>query len=158
MPRRLWIALLLLTSCGSVVRRHSTPAIVPNEIFHHPSILHDSSVPRDQMTLWGVKLGDPESAIASRRILDTGREGWIKCRDGSRYRIQDDVVATLGVWDPKILARLDIKSPAQIEARFGKPDKIDDADPVMIYRYVGGKISVLWNKQEGQINAVNVSR
>lgn len=158
MTRRLWIALLFLTSCGSVVRRHSTPAIAPNEIFHNPAILYDSSVPREQMTLWGIKLGDPDSSIPRARVLDTGREGWIKCHDGSRYRVQDGVVVVLGVWDPRIIERLNITSPDQIEARFGKPDKIDNADPVMIYRYVGGRISVLWNKTEGQVNAVNISR
>ena len=111
-----------------------------------------------RMALWGVHLGDPQSVIATARILDTGKEGWIKCWDGCRYRVQEGAVVTLGVWDPKVIEKLDIDSPSKIQARFGKPDKVDEADPVTIYRYAGGKISILWNKQEVQVDAVNISK
>src|SRR4051794_34643337 len=119
MLRRSWIVLLLLASCASMSRSRAKPPGSPEEIYYNPSILFDGSVSRQRMALWGVHLGDSESAIAKTRILDTGKEGWIKCWDGSRYRVEQGVVVTLGVWDPQVIAKLGIESPAQIEARFG---------------------------------------
>lgn len=148
--------MLLLCSCATM--RRAEP-YSPTDIASNPAILHDGSVPRDQMTLRGVRLGDPKSAIFASRIDDpNGKGGWIICTDGSRYRIESDIVATLGLWDVKALSRLNISSPADIEARFGKPEAVEDAGLAFIYRYAGGKVSVIWNKAEAQINAVNVSR
>jgi hypothetical protein len=130
----------------------------PTEIASNPAMLYDNSVPREEMTLRGVRLGDPQSAIRSTRILKQGDGGWIVCRDGARYQITDGNVATLGVWDRKILDKLDLKSPADIESRFGKPDSKDDLKDVVIYHFRSGKVAVIWNDFEKQVNAVNVSR
>ncbi|HVT89217.1 MAG TPA: hypothetical protein VHD56_10225 [Tepidisphaeraceae bacterium] len=132
---------------------HST-----NEITANPAILYDHSIPIDQMKLKGVGFGDGEAAISDRRVMDRGMNGWIMCRDGCRYRVDGGAVVVLGVWDASIIEKLRIESPADIEARFGKAEKVEDADPVQIYRYNGGKVSVLWNKQEKQVNAVNLTR
>ena len=126
-----------------------------NEIADHPTILYDHSVPREQMLLHGVKLGDGQSAIATSRI-DHTRDNWIVCDDKSRYRIADGRVVALGVWDDRILAQLNIHSPADIEARFGKPEKTDQTQDIFIDYYDSGHLTVIWNKFEGQINAVNV--
>jgi hypothetical protein len=147
-------ALILLASCATL---HPRAAHVPqaNEIADNPAILYDHTISPQQMTLRGIKLGDSQSAIPSNNI-DHERDGWIVCDDRARYRIENGVVATLGVWDNRILNKLNIHSSADIEARFGNAEKIDDLTEIAIYRYDGGRISVIWDKSEGQIDAVNV--
>jgi predicted AlkP superfamily pyrophosphatase or phosphodiesterase len=125
------------------------------EIADNPQVLYDHTIPVQGMSLHGIKLGDPSSAIATWRV-DHERDNWIVCDDGSRYRIEDKKIATLGVWDNRILSKLDIHSPDDIAARFGKPEKTDQIKDIYMYRYDDGRITVIWNKFEGQIDAVNV--
>jgi hypothetical protein len=150
-------AVLLLASCGGL-HHETAQSYSPSEIADNPAMLYDNSVPREEMTLRGVRLGDPQAAIRSTRILKQADAGWIVCRDGARYQITDGSVATLGVWDRKILDQLDLKTPADIESRFGKPDSKDDLKDVVIYHFRSGKVAVIWNNFEKQVNAVNVSR
>lgn len=151
------IFLLFLYGCASLTS-HSTPPSTRAEIFHHPAILQDRSVSPDEMLLWSVKLGDPQNVIAESRISHRAEGGWIICDDGSRYRIVDGSVATLGVWNRHVIDSFNVKSTTDLEAQFGKPESVVDAEPLKIYRYAGGRMSVLWNEREGQINAVNISR
>jgi hypothetical protein len=148
------LSLVLLASCAML---HPRAAHVPqpSEIADHPAILYDRTIPTTQMTLHGIRLGDPRSAIPAWRI-DHERDNWIVCDDSSRYRIENNVVAALGVWDNRILYKLNIHSPADIEARFGKPDKTESVKEIVIDHYDAGRIDVIWNSFEGQINAVNV--
>jgi hypothetical protein len=141
-----------------MLRRDAGPAHSPNEITGNPAMLYDGSVPREEMTLRGVRLGDSRSAISATRIIREADGGWIVCRDGARYQISDGVVTVLGVWDRQTLDQLGIKAPADIEARFGKSDSTDDLKDIVIYHFKSGKISVIWNGFEKQLNAVNVSR
>jgi hypothetical protein len=149
--------LFLLASCAAT--HHAAPKQrLANEIADHPQILLDGSVPLDEMTLKGVKLGDAESAIAESRIEKRSDAGWVVCNDGTRYRVADGSVITLGAWDPAILEPLKLTSPADIEKRLGQPDSTDDVAPVVIYHFKKGRLSVLWNTFEKQLNAVNVSK
>jgi hypothetical protein len=150
----MFFAMLLVTSCTMM---HPRAAHVPqaNEIADNPAILYDHTIPPQQMTLRGIKLGDAQSAIANNRI-NYQRDDWIVCDDRARYRIDNGSVTALGVWDNRILNKLNITSPADIEARFGKPEKTDDVKDIVIYRYDDGCITVIWNKFEGQVDAVNV--
>lgn len=155
------LSVLFLCACAAL---HQTKAPAPHvsnpfEITDHPAILYDGSVPRWEMTLRGVKLNDPRSAIAMSRIDYEAQGHWIVCRDGCRYRLDDkDNVSILGVWDRQVIDTLKLGSPDEIQQRFGKPQSTDDAGQVQIYRYSGGHISVLWNGLEKQTNAINISR
>jgi hypothetical protein len=147
----------LLASCAAqppAVQRE----LLPNEIADHPQILFDGSVPLDAMTLRGVKLGDAGSAIDEKRIEKRADAGWIVCNDGARYRVADDKVITLAAWDTAILKRLNLKTPEDIELRFGKAESSEDVAPVIIYYFRSGRVSVLWNTFEKQVNAVNVAK
>jgi hypothetical protein len=159
-------ALLLVASCGAPPKAESPERTGAGdasitEIADNPGILNKRPLPREQISLRGVKLGDPESAIRESRIIKRAAEGnWTICRDGARYRIDEGnaTVVTLGVWDPAILRKLNINSPADIESRFGKPESTDQVEPITIYRYDEGHLSVLWNNRENQLNAVNVAK
>jgi hypothetical protein len=152
----LFLGALILAGCGQFTRFDYPHT--PTEITDHPEILYNNTVPRAEMAYMGVKLGDPGFSIRRERVLREGDAGWFVCRDGARYRAEDKTVVTLGVWDNHTIERLNIQSPGDIEKKFGKPQRTEDIPELLIYYYDGGKTSVLWNKQEGQLNAVNVSR
>jgi hypothetical protein len=149
------LGMVLCASCGEFTR-YDFPH-TPTEITDHPEILHNNTVPRHEMAYMGVKLRDPGFSIRKERVSREGDAGWVVCREGARYRLEDKAVVTLGVWDNRTLERLYLASPADIEKKFGKPERVDETPELLVYRYSGGKISVLWNKQESQVNAVNVS-
>lgn len=153
-----WISMLGLVCSCAVTQPRSTPARVEGELFYDPAPLTSPQFDPSGVRLWGVKLGDPVSVIPASRIRTEGAQGWIWCRDGSRYRIQEGVVVALGLWNQESISRLNIASPTDIEARFGKTTTIDQADPLRIYRYHGGKLAVVWNDREKLVNAINISR
>ena len=148
---------LLLCSC-TVTRPRSSAPVSDDELLHHPQVLLNPSFSPDQVRLWGVSIGDPVSAITPERIRDHGGQGWIWCRDGCRYRVQDGVIVALGLWDRSAIDKLNLTSPAEIEARFGPTSTIDLAEPLRIYRYHQGRLAVIWNDREQQVNAINISR
>jgi hypothetical protein len=150
------LALLIVGGCGEFTR-YDFPH-TPTEITDHPEILYNKTVELKDMAYMGVKLSDPGFAVRKERVLRESEGGWVVCRDGARYRLEDKTVATLGVWDNRTIERLYLETPGAIEQKFGKPERIEDTPELVIHYYNGGKISVLWNKQEKQVNAVNVSR
>lgn len=153
------LALLSLMFCScTITQPHSRPAQVEGELYHDPQAVFSPDFQPENARLWNIKLGDPESAIPASRILSHNVQGWIRCRDGSRYRIDQGIVVTLGIWDPRVLARLNLTSPEKIEEKFGPTSTIDLAEPLKIYRYRNGKLAVLWNEQEKLVNAINISK
>ena len=106
--------------------------------------------------LHGIKIGDSESAISESHIENRGKAGWIVCDNRARYRIEAGKIATLGVWDPRILNKLNLHSQADIESRFGKPQSIDAVAPLQIYHYNNGRTDVLWDKLEEHVDAINI--
>jgi hypothetical protein len=148
---------MLLSSC-SVLHPRSAHIPQPNEITDNPAMLYNNTVPREQMTLRGVRLGDPRSAILRSRIVKESDGGWIVCDDGARYRVEKDAVNALAVWDRKALDQLQIHSREDINARFGKEESIGDGGTIFVYRYAGGHLTVIWNQFEHQVDAVNVSQ
>lgn len=153
-----WILPLgLLCSCA-VTQPRSAPARVEGELFYDPQPLLARPFDPSTLQLWGVKLGDPVTVIPASRIRTEGAQGWIWCRDGSRYRAQDGVIVALGLWNQESISKLNITSTQDIEARFGSTTTIDLVEPLRIYRYHGGKLAVIWNDREKQVNAINISR
>ena len=146
---------MFLTSCA-VQHPRAAHESHPNEIADNPAILYDGTVPREQLTLHAIKLGDSETAIAESHIENHGTAGWIVCDNRARYRIENGKIVTLGVWDPRILNKLNIHSPADIETHFGKPQSIDTANPLLIYNYDSGHITVLWDTTEEHVDAINI--
>jgi hypothetical protein len=147
---------LILASCGEFTR-YDYPH-TPAEITDHPEILYNNTIDRKDVSYMGVKLGDPGFSIRKERVNHDSPGGWYVCRDGARYRVEDKTVVTLGVWDTNTIERLALSSPGDIEKKFGKPERVEDTPELLIHYYNGGKTSVLWNKQENQVNAVNVSK
>lgn len=149
--------LALLCSC-SAMKPRSGPPKVEGELVYNPELLTDRAFSPTSVSVWGVKLGDPASVIPKSRINQEGTQGWLWCRDGSRYRIADGVVVAMGLWDQSAINRLNLTSPDQIVAKFGETKSIDISDPLRVYRYHDGKLAVIWNDREARVNAINISR
>ena len=147
-------------SCASKRAESSSSATQPSEtieILRHPEILIDGSVAPSDMTLNGVRLGQPESEIPEQLILERKEAGWILAREDCRYRVLDGRVVTLGVWNDRALEKLQIRTRDDLAARFGPPSSVDDLNEIQIYRYDERKLTAIWNEAEGELNAVNVS-
>jgi hypothetical protein len=145
--------LLMLSSCAMF---HSRETLHSNEIADYPAILYNHSLPPDEMTLRGIKLGDPESAIPIGSIENRATDGWIVCYNRARYRIENGKIATLGVWDSRIIDQLNVPLIEDIEIRFGKADKIEPVNPLLVYHYDERHMTVLWNQFETKVDAVNI--
>jgi hypothetical protein len=149
------LVLLLLTS-GCAVPRAPVGGDAPLEISRHPEVLFDQPSRWQEMSLYGRRLGDDAAAIPEREIRQRTDGGWIVARNGCRYRVQEGKITSLGVWDPRILDRLNLRSRDAIDARFGKPESVEEVDRFHIYTYAGGHVRVIWNNVEKRVTAINV--
>jgi hypothetical protein len=162
MVRHLTLGLLLLGLVGCI--RHErddgpVPIASPHELVENPRVLLRPDAPIEQLSLRGIRLGDDESNIPSRRVLEKNQYGWISTRDGCRYRILDGKVVTLGLWDKKSLELLGVTKEEEIEPAFGKPERRWQLSPSnFVYHYQDGKKRAIWNTFENRLTTVNVGR
>jgi hypothetical protein len=131
-----------------------TPAEL--EISKDPTVVYSNSDQWRSMQLYGIGLGAPEAQLPRKKIRNRNDAGWVEMRNGARYLVKGGKVAGLGVWDQKILSKLAIKSPNDIELKFGKPESVDDLGKEQIYRYQGNHLRVMWNNFERRVTTVNV--
>ena len=157
----LTIVLVLLTGCAASHHDEAdattAPALSPLEISRDPSILYEHTGQWREMSLNGIHLGDDASEIPQKQVRERTGAGWIISRDRCRYRADEGKIITLGVWDPQVLERLNIRTPHDIELRFGRPEKKEEVERFIFYYYAGGHVRVLWNNTETRVSAVNVS-
>ena len=154
------LLIVLVTFCGCAVTKPAEPAASPFEVSTNPRILADYATPIEKMTLRGVALGSPRSAIRPNRILSEDPNGWIICRDACRYRVLNDKVVTLGAWDQQALGQLGVNDEADIEALFGKAEAVDRVDTVStkmtIYRFANGQRRASWDRILNRLSTVNI--
>jgi hypothetical protein len=148
------IGVLIVGGCASGDKpAYSTS---PLEISSDPTILYRSRDSWREMTLGGIRIGDPESSLPTSKVRQRTDSGWIIMRDGSRYRVKDGRIIGLGVWREDLLAKLQIDSPRDIPARFGKPDQKTEFTKEQIYHYQQEHIHIVWNSFENRLNTVNI--
>src|SRR5215208_6737309 len=101
------------------------------EVTTHPQVLYDPAVSPVEFTVYGIKIGDPESAIpAADRMGKPDESGWVGFRGRSNvFRIENGKVQNMSVTDPQVLAKLDMKSEAELTQKFGKDDKTQQFGP-----------------------------
>jgi hypothetical protein len=147
--------LFVASSC-----RHAAPVESHGEmeIARDPAILYAKSDRWMNMRLYEVALGDDASELLRQRIVGHNDAGWVRLRNGARYLIANGRVQGLGVWDQRLLSQLAINSPADVESKFGKPQRVDDLGKETIYRYQDDHLRVMWNEFERRVTTVNVVR
>jgi hypothetical protein len=129
------------------------------EITDDPRIVFDQSTPLERLTLRGIGLGDDESNIPVRKIRDRQPNGWIVAQDLCRYRIVGGKVVTLGLWDGRILARLEVEKEEDVARIFGEPEKkLELTHNVITFHYRDGLVRLVWHRFENRLVALNVGR
>jgi hypothetical protein len=148
------LLLIALAGCPPVVWPVHTREY--REIAREPTILYTMSHDWRGMQLHGVPLGASAESLKGKRVVSRNDAGWIELRNGARYLIRDGEVQGLGVWDQRLLTKLQVTSPADIEMKFGKPESVDDLGKEKIYRYRDNHVRVMWNDFERRVTTVNV--
>lgn len=133
----------------------------PREISANPAVLADANVAPQQFELYGVKLGDPQSAIPADGITGGPDDSGVVAFRGKPnvFRIENGKVAGLYLSDEAALAKLNVHSEADLKQRFGNPDEpvtAAPADPQAAYSYKGRWLTVVWSPKDNKVLAVNV--
>lgn len=137
----------------------SAPPTLPYEVTVNPRLLIDPAAPIDQLSVRGVRLGDPRSAISPRRVIEENDFGWVYTRDLSRYRLMDGKVVTVGCWDGSVLEQLGVASEEDVERAFGKAEqKLQLSHNIVSFHYQDGRKRAIWNRFEQRLVAVNVGK
>ena len=95
------------------------------ELSQNPNYLFDPHFNPNQVTLYGIKIGDPQSKINPATIsVQSDASGWIHTTNGVGYRIANGKVVELVLnWD--FTSKIGLNRQDQIEIQFGKPDSTD---------------------------------
>lgn len=149
-----------VAGCTSTIDEFSDAEAMPYEIAANPKLLLDPATPVEKVSLYGIRLGDDESAIPEIKIHERDtRRGWVFMRDPIRYRIVNGKVVTLGCWDQRVLSRLGVRTQEDVERVFGKAEGVYELSPSNVsYHYQDGQKRAIWNKFENRLGAVNVGR
>ena len=161
---------LLLPACDKEKEKGQPAATQPagagggaggTEITTNPQVLYDPAVSPVEFTVYGIKIGDPDSAIpVADRMGQPDESGWIGFRGRAGvFRIENGKVVNMSVSDPQVLAKLDIKSEADLTQKFGKDDKTQQFgpdDPAVPFFYRDRWLNVTWDRKEGKVTAVNI--
>jgi hypothetical protein len=127
-------------------------ATSPYDISANPLVLADPAVTPTQYELYGIKLGDPRSALVASGIsANPDESGWVGHRGQDEvFRLEDDKVVALRVADDAILLKLGLRNEQDVPAKFGEPSSPVDADPKnteILYTYKDRDMTVLWNRK-----------
>lgn len=148
--------ILAIVGAGCAASKPPPPHSGPLEISRDPTILYREMGSWSQMSLNGVRLGDPETVIPAGKIRSRTASGWILSRDNCRYRVTTAKITGLGVWDEELLEKLQVHAPADVTRLFGEPESTEEFQKEVIYYYASGHVHVVWNIFEKRLNTVNV--
>lgn len=128
------------------------------EISKNPMILATQQDKWNEMTLYGIRIGDAQSVLPKKQIREEINGGWIVMRNGNRFLSgNNDHIDALGVFEPELLEKLGIEAESDIAKVFGPksvPVKPNIGDT--IYYFQDRHIRVVWNLVEKKVVAVNV--
>jgi hypothetical protein len=157
----LFITLALVFGCHA--KRSPTDAGYPTtmsalEISTSPMILATQQDQWKHMTLYGVHLGDAESALPKAQIVEQINGGWICMTNGNKYLSgNDNHIDALGVCEKKLIDQLNIPTKNDIAKVFG-PDgvPVDAGWGTTIFYFHDRHVRVVWNLVENRVTAVDI--
>jgi hypothetical protein len=160
---------LLLPACDKDKAKEQAAATQPTgtgaaggtEVTTNPQVLYDPAISPVEFTVYGIRIGDPESAIPTAdRTGAPDESGWVGFRGRSGvFRIENGKVVNMSVTDPEVLAKLDIKSEADLTQKFGKDDKTQPFgpdDPAVPFFYKDRWLNVTWDRKAGKVTSLNI--
>jgi len=128
----------------------------PTELSTNPAAIANAGVTDKDVSLLGVRLGDPASAIPDDQIIET-RDNGIRALKGERaIRVADGKVVQLILLSQADLSAFNIGTEAQIEKVFGKADRMMDetlsSSPIHVYFYESKRLAVTWADSFGPVS------
>jgi len=159
-----WLCVMVLIA-GCQIKKSPTDAGYPTttptlEISRDPTILATQQQHWRELTLYGIRIGDPQSVLPKPQIREEINGGWMVMRNNNRYLSgNDNHIDALGVFETRLLDQLNIASESDIAKVFGSggiPVKPNVGDT--IYYFNDRHIRVVWNLVEKRVVAVNVWR
>lgn len=133
----------------------------PYDIIANPTILADPNVTPAQYELYGVKLGDPRTALFANGVAGEPDEGgWVGHRgQGEVFRLEDGKVVAMQIADDAVLAKLGLKAEQDVVTKFGAPNPPADTDPKnaeVLYTYKDRDLTVRWDRKAAPSGKVTV--
>ena len=162
------LALLALLP-GACNRKDSTSTTQPadggggaqhsgmRDIAQNPAILLDRDVQVAELTLHGVKLGDPAPADVTGEPDPSGWVGFKGHQDV--LRLQEGKVAAISFSDAATLSKLGVQSEEDLFARLGKAeDSISAGEdaPEAFHVFKNGAMTVWFDRKAKQVTRVNL--
>lgn len=116
----------------SPVPTQSPPPPVPQtvsstvELTNNPSHLFSSNFNPNQVKIYGVGIGDNESAIPASSIIQLGYDtyGWVHTTNDVRYRVASGRVVEIGLGRDVVKNVFGLLREDEVLVRFGSPDRI----------------------------------
>jgi hypothetical protein len=144
------LSVVLLSSCKG------KPKETEREVLTKPQIILDADIPITELTLAGIKIGDPESAIDKsliRKTADHPDRRVVWCTNGTGYNIVNGKVVWLQLNGDDLLSRLGIANPDAMKKAMGPPDEMKNA-----YMYVYTKRHQVWDWKADGIDLINIEQ
>lgn len=107
----------------------------------------------DEITVCGVKLGDPSDKIPSTIIDEGPYQGWFHTSKGVAIRttINDFPKIVEFLFKPVLLNKLNLKKKRNILETFGIPHVIEKQRGSTYYFYPNRKLIIAWNNKDDKI-------
>ena len=118
-----------------------------------PSAAYAGGPPADRLTVHGLRIGLPLSAVPV-AMLDDSAPDHLRDTGGNLYAVDDGRIGEVHVRDADLLARWPIDSTADLVARFGRPADVytgegNEAFPTYLYPARG--LHVRWDNAAGRV-------
>jgi hypothetical protein len=136
-----FIGVIVATALATVARGQ--------ELTDKPETVLQKKFDATAVTVYGVKIGDPESAVPRDRAKTTTAIGRATRYDFGGYMIEvlNGKVKALAITDVTILDKIGLECSDDVERLIGKADRVDertgvDGLPWMVLRYVDRRLTV----------------
>jgi hypothetical protein len=117
----LLLSMVILNSCKG------KPKETEREILTKPQIILDADIPIAELTLAGIKIGDPESAIDKsliRKTADYADHRFVWCTNETGYKIANGKIVWLQLNGDDLLSRLGVANTDAMKKALGPPDDV----------------------------------
>ena len=160
--RKLTSAFLVCALASIVAAQPATAPSSPAELTEKPEVLLK---PFDYkaLTIYGVKIGDPESAIPKAKLKGFGPSSelheYAVMTGGYRIGIIDGKVKWLAVTSQKVLKSMGLDGKDDVEHVFGKADRVETREDPQVgtlysFHYIDRRIVV--NARRDRVGGIDI--
>lgn len=126
------------------------------EILNSISELKNPNIELQNITVFGLKLGDSKDKIPKEIIAEGPYGGWLHTNKGVVIRILENGDQSIAEFllRPSLLNSLKLQRKENISGVFGSPEAVEQNLGTTYYFYPGKKIVVAWDNSKDQISGI----